>query len=122
VISCPSAAELRTALDAFDRDASGGGDARAAFLARVADNARALLQREQALGAASEAEEQARLSTLLASEGDFTNLNSQLCQALRSGTIAPTDPALLAHLRATAIARIAIDQPTYCGLEALLDP
>jgi len=120
VITCPTAAELQTALDAFDgRDVP--PDGRHAFLARVADNARALLTREAALGETAEAEETERLSPLLGVEGNYTDLNRQLCEALRSGAIAPRDPALLAHLRATAIARIAIDQPGYCGLEALLD-
>lgn len=119
MITCPTAAELRSALDAFERQDA--PDGRHAFLARVADNARALLARETALGEAAEVEEGARLSDLLGADGDFAELNRHLCQALRSGTIAPRDPALLAHLRATAIARIAIDQPGYCGLDALLD-
>ena len=120
MISCPTAAELQSALDAFDRE-DGPPDGRRLFLARVADNARALLVRETALGETAEAEERARLSALLGADGDYRDLNRQLCEALRSGKIAPRDPALLAHLRATAIARIAIDQPGYCGLEALLD-
>ena len=121
MITCPTALELQTAVDAFDRQADGPADARGAFLARVADNARALLQREQALGEAGEAAECSRLAALLGVAGDFADLNHQLCQALRSGAMKPDNPALLAHLRATAIARIAIDQPNYCGLEALLD-
>jgi hypothetical protein len=120
MISCPTATELRSALDAFDRE-DGPADDRRLFLARVADNARALLNREAALGETAEIEERARLSALLDVDGDYRDLNRQLCEALRSGKITPRDPALLAHLRATAIARIAIDQPGYCGLEALLD-
>jgi hypothetical protein len=120
MITCPTAAELQSALDAFDRE-DGPPDGRRLFLARVADNARALLAREAALGETAEAEERARLSALLGGESDYRDLNGRLCEALRSGAIAPRDPALLAHMRATAIARIAIDQPGYCGLEALLD-
>jgi hypothetical protein len=120
VITCPTAAELRSALDAFDRR-DDPSDGRHAFLARVADNARALLAREAALGETAEAEETARLSDLLGADSNFDELNLRLCEALRSGAVAPRDPALLAHLRASAIARIAIDQPGYCGLEALLD-
>lgn len=121
MITCPTAAELQSALDRFDREAEGSTDARHIFLARVADNARALLQREASLGEAAEAGERTRLAAMLGVEGDFADLNGRLCDALRSGAMDPRDPALLAHLRATAIARIAIDQPTYCGLEALLD-
>jgi hypothetical protein len=120
VITCPTAAELRSALDTFDHQ-DGPADGRRAFLARVADNARALLSREAALGEAAEAEERARLSALLGVDGDYNDLNRRLCEALRSGKVAPRDPALLTHLRATAIDRVAIDQPGYCGLEALLD-
>ena len=120
MITCPTAAEIQSALAIFDHDDQGPADARRAFLARVADNARALLEREAALGASAEAEERARLSDLLGAEGDFMELNRKLCQALRSGAMSPRAPAVLAHLRATAIARIAIDQPGYCGLEALL--
>jgi len=120
VITCPTAGELQTALALFDRETEGPADARRVFLARVADNARALLAREAAQGETAEREERARLSDLLGVEGDFTDLNRRLCQALRSGALDPRAPALLAHLRATAIARIAIDQPGYCGLEALL--
>jgi hypothetical protein len=120
MISCPTAAELQSALDAFDRE-DGPPDGRRLFLARVADNARALLARETALGETAETEERARLSALLDVDSDYRDLNRQLCEALRSEKITPRDPTLLAHLRATAIARIAIDQPSYCGLEALLD-
>ncbi len=120
MITCPNAAELRTALDAFDHE-DVPADARRAFLTRVADNARALLAREEEQGQTAETEEGLRLSALLGADGTVGDLNQQLCAALRSGAIAPRDPAVLAHLRATAIARIAIDQPAYWGLEALLE-
>ena len=120
MITCPTAGELQTALALFDREAEGPADARRVFLARVADNARALLEREAGLGDTAESEERTRLSDLLGVQGDFIDLNHKLCLALRSGALAPRMPALMAHLRATAISRIAIDQPGYCGLEALL--
>jgi len=118
MISSPTAAELRSALERFDT--MDDGDGRRVFLSRVADNARALLAREATLGATAEHAEQARLTALLGIEGDVETLNQGLCDALASGTLAPRDPAVLAHLRASAIDRIAIDQPTYCGLEALM--
>ena len=118
MISSPTAAELRSALERFDT--MDDGDGRRVFLSRVADNARALLAREAALGAAAQAAERARLTALLGVEGDVDDLNGKLCEALTSGALAPRDPAVLAHLRASAIDRIAIDQPTYCGLDALM--
>ncbi|ENZ83870.1 MULTISPECIES: DUF6285 domain-containing protein [Caulobacter] len=121
MIRHPTAAELTTAVAAFDEETAAPGDARHAFLARVADNARAILEREARDGERIETEARARLEGLLAETGDFATLNANLCQALRTGRIAPLDPALLAHLRATAIAQIAIDQPTYGGLRALLE-
>jgi hypothetical protein len=120
MISHPTAVELSEAIAAFDAQASTPGDARHAFLARVTDNARATVAREAEHGARLEAEAVERLGSLLNDEGDFAALNGALCEALRSGRISPRDPVLLAHLRATAIGQIRIDQPTYGGLEALL--
>lgn len=120
MISHPTAAELSAAIAAFDAEAAAPGDPRQAFLARVADNARATVAREAAQGAALEREAEDRLRTLLGREGDFAALNAALCDALRERRIAPLDPTLLAHLRATAIGQIRIDQPSYGGLEALL--
>jgi hypothetical protein len=121
VISHPTAVELTEAVASFEAEPAIPGDARQTFLARVTDNARATLAREAEHGARLEAEAVERLNGLLEETGDFSALNAKLCQALREGAIAPLDPALLAHLRATAIGQIAIDQPTYGGLAALLD-
>jgi hypothetical protein len=121
MISHPTAAELTEAVAAFDAEVAIPGDARQTFLARVTDNARATLAREAVRGARLEAEAVERLGALLGEAGDFATLNTRLCEALRTGAIDPLDPALLAHLRATAIDQIAIDQPNYGGLAALLD-
>lgn len=120
MISHPTAAELTEAVAAFDAETVLPGDARQAFLARVADNARATLAREAEQGASLEAEAVERLSALLGETGDFATLNTRLCEVLREGELDPLAPALLAHLRATAIGQIAIDQPSYGGLAALL--
>jgi hydroxypyruvate isomerase len=120
MISHPTAAELSEAIAAFDAGPAKPGDARHAFLARVTDNARATVAREAEHGARLEAEAIERLGSLLNDEGDFAALNAALCEALRRRELSPRDPALLAHLRATAIGQIRIDQPTYGGLEALL--
>ncbi|KRA65007.1 protein kinase [Caulobacter sp. Root655] len=117
MITHPTAGELAEALSAFD-DAP-AGDARTAFLARVADNARATLEREAALGPAAEAEAVARLRGLLGLEGDFDDLNTELCARLCDGRLSPLDPAVLAHLKASVTDQIAIDQPSYSGLAAL---
>lgn len=121
MISHPTAEELSEAVALFQAESATPGDARHAFLARVADNARATLAREAEHGARLEAEANQRLSALLGEAGDYATLNARLCEALAGGKIGPREPALLAHLRATAIGQIAIDQPTYGGLAALLD-
>lgn len=118
MITHPTAAELEEAIAGFEAERA--SDARQAFLARVADNARGVLAREAEAGARLEAEAVQRLSALLGQSGGFATLNTRLCQALRDGAISPLDPVLRVHLRATAIGQIAIDQPNYSGLEALL--
>jgi hypothetical protein len=117
VITHPTAAELTQALAAVE--AGPPGDARAAFIARVADNARATLEREAALGPAAEAAALERLRALLGEDGDFEMLNAELCVRLADGRLAPLDPAVLAHLKAAVMDQIAIDQPAYWGLAAL---
>jgi hypothetical protein len=117
MITHPSAVELARALAAVD--GAPAGDARAAFLARVADNARATLEREAALGPTAEVAATGRLRGLLGSDGDFASLNAELCARLRDARLAALDPAVLAHLRTSVIDQIAIDQPGYSGLAAL---
>lgn len=117
MITHPTAAELTEALASVETGPP--GDARAAFIARVADNARATLDREAALGPAAEAAAVARLRTLLARDGDFEVLNTELCARLRDGRLTPLDPAVLAHLKASLVDQVAIDQPGYWGLAAL---
>lgn len=120
MITHPSAVELRAALAAVETGPP--GDARAAFIARVADNARATLEREAALGPAAEVAAVARLRALLGMDGDVETLNAELCARLADGRLAPLDPRVLAHLRESLIDQIVIDQPTYSGLTALQQP
>jgi hypothetical protein len=117
MITHPTAAELHEALAAVE--AGPPGDARAAFIARVADNARATLEREATLGPAAERAAIERLKALLGADGDFATLNAELCTRLADGRLAPLDPVVLAHLRASVVDQIAIDQPGYSGLAAL---
>lgn len=85
----------------------------AAFQARVAANALELAAREWRLAPAAEAAALARLSALLGSEGDSTALEAELCRRIAEGGIAADDPALLEHLWAGTLDRLAIDQPSY---------
>lgn len=120
MITHPTAAELSEALSGVETGPP--GDARAAFIARVADNARATLEREAALWPAAEATAVERLRGLLGLDGDFETLNAELCERLHDGRLMPLDPAVLAHLKASLIDQVAIDQPGYSGLAALQPP
>lgn len=117
----PSAAELVAAVRSFMtetvRPALSG---HAAFHARVAENALAIVERELGTRAANEAAERARLIALLGGPEnvDLTHLNRQLSDAIRSGAMSLETQGLLAHLKATAIAQVEVDQPTYSGLAA----
>jgi hypothetical protein len=117
MITHPTAAELGEALAGVE--AGPPGDPRAVFIARVADNARATLERESALGPAAEAAAVARLRALLGLHGEFEALNAELCSRLRDGRLPPLGPAVLTHLKASVVDQVAIDQPGYSGVAAL---
>jgi hypothetical protein len=85
----------------------------AAFQARVAANAVDLVARELRLGPDAELRAQARLQALLGQDGPLPELEAALSARLRHGDIATDDPALLDHLWATTLDKIAIDQPAY---------
>ncbi len=119
----PSAGELLDAVTRFlEEKVAPHMKDRDAFLLRVAVNALATVKREGEQRAAMEDEARARLIALLGQDGPLEALNHALCEAIRSGALADDDPALLAHLRALAIAQVRIDQPNYSGLKAALGP
>src|SRR6185503_6029348 len=84
-----------------------------AFHARVAANALAIVERELALGAQQDAAERERLRALLGGDGPLEAQNRALCHEIRAGRIGLDTPGLLEHLRATTLAKLAVDQPTY---------
>jgi len=83
------------------------------FAQRVAANAVALARRERAMQPALDTQEQARLSALLADDGDLATLNAALCAAIRSRSLDAASPGLMTHLRETTRAKLAVDQPGY---------
>jgi len=85
----------------------------AAFQARVAANAVDLAAREMRLGPAAEAESAARLQALLHSTGPAAAQETELALAIRSGAIDDQNAALRAHLWASTLDKLAIDQPAY---------
>ncbi|MGJ8536118.1 MAG: phosphotransferase family protein [Parasphingopyxis sp.] len=107
-------AELLEALIGWDSDdVIPQAKGRDLFQARVAKNALGMLQRDALMGPIFTVRQGERLETL----GLTTE---RLCAGLADGTLSPADPALLAHLRLTALERLSIDQPRYPGLAAAL--
>lgn len=89
----------------------------AAFHARVAANALALVEREMAQRPAADTRARSLFAALL--DDDASTLDAligQVCAQIRSGALAFDNPALLAALREITSAQLAIDQPTYSGL------
>ena len=112
----PSLIELVTAVrDFVERQAMPRLEGHAAFHARVAVNALAIVARQLEQGPAAEAEELARLRALLGHDGTLDAQNRELCARIRAGEIGLDTPGLAEHLRATTFAKLAVDQPKYSG-------
>jgi hypothetical protein len=121
MITQPTALELVDAVIGFiETRAAPQLQDRDVFLARVAVNALHTIRREIQLGADADHAATERLRGLLGKDGDFAALNSDLCSAIRDHKIDIANPALLAHLRASVIDQVQIDQPNYSGLKAAL--
>jgi hypothetical protein len=108
----PSASELIEAVQHYLRktvaSALNGPDA---YHARVAANALGIVARELAMRPAADAAEAERLGALIG-PGAAT---ADLADAIRAGRIGLETPGLLAHLRATALDQLRVDQPDYSG-------
>ena len=102
--------EERAAPQLKDRDA---------FLCRVAVNALAAVRREIEQGPSAEDAAVERLKAILGRDGDFATLNAALCDGIQDGSIDAFDPAVLAHMKASIIDQVRIDQPNYAGLRTL---
>src|ERR1700761_1920967 len=86
---------------------------RVAFEIRVVISALELIPRELTLKPASDAAETARLQSLLGLTGDLYTLNQKLCADIAAGAVGIGTPGLIEHLRATALEKLAVDQPKY---------
>jgi hypothetical protein len=112
----PSAIELLQAVRSFIQDqAIPRLEGRAAFHARIAVNALAIVERGLELGPVQEAAERERLEALLGHPGSLDELNRELCRRIRAGEVDLDTPALAEHLRETTLAKLAIDQPRYAA-------
>lgn len=118
----PDMVELVAIVREFlERQAMPALEGRVAFHARVAANALAIVERELEQGSRETDRELARLRTLLGTDGDLDALNRELCRRLRSGEVSVETPGLLDHLRATTLAKLAVDQPHYSGYRRALE-
>jgi hypothetical protein len=109
VITHPTAAELVAAVAAWlpvDGNAP-------PFAMRVARNALEIAGRDLKSGPAADARAAVRMRALLGQDGTRDELDRALVAAIRGGTIAPDDPALVEHLRLCALDALAVDQPRY---------
>ncbi len=87
----------------------------AAFHARVAANALAIVERELAIAPAEDVNEAARLTGLLGHDGSLRELNEALCSKIHDGNISLETPGLADHLWKTTLTKLAIDQPRYAA-------
>lgn len=87
---------------------------RAAYDARLAISLLGTVQRSLSLASAAEREERTRLRALLdRPDDDLEALNRLLQARIESGALAWDDARLLAHLWATTLDKLAVDQPGY---------
>jgi hypothetical protein len=118
----PSLRELVAVVREFlERQAMPALEGRVAFHARVAANALGIVERELAQGSAADAAERERLRALLGHDGPLETQNRELCRRLRSGELGLETPGLVDHLRATTLAKLAVDQPRYSGYRRALE-
>lgn len=96
-------------------------DTRAKFEMRVTLGALLLVRRTMELTPQSDAAEHVRLETLLGEVGELEALNRLLCERIRDGAVTLTTPGLAEHLRATALEKLAVDQPNYAAYQRALE-
>lgn len=114
----PSSTELIAAVRVFLTDvAMPNLTGHAAFSARVAANALALVERDLASRHRLEARQVALYTALLGvdSSSDLQALEARVCEAIEKGDLGTKTPALLPALREIAQAQLLIDQPNYSG-------
>lgn len=118
----PHPAELLPPILAFLReDVMPKLSGRDLYQLRVAINALDLVRRQLELSPASDAAELARLTALLGHDGTLETLNAELAERIAAGDLTLETPGLAAHLRATAMEKLAVDQPSYAAYQRALE-
>jgi aminoglycoside phosphotransferase (APT) family kinase protein len=103
----PSVDELLDAVTGFLRDELVPPDPRTAYLAKVAANALTIVRRELRLGPAQRAEHRARLHALGCAD------DGELAARIRDGAVPADGPDVLATVRASVTAQVAVANPRY---------
>jgi hypothetical protein len=85
------------------------------FQTRVTVNVLAVVRRELELGERQASDERERLAAMLGHEGAVEELNSELVDAIRSGTTPLDDPGLRNHVRQSLAEALAINNPKWAG-------
>jgi hypothetical protein len=116
----PSPDKIRELANALLQEAD-PTSARAKFETRMAASALDLVKRAAELQPGYEAKELIRLTALLDEKGDLEALNRRLCERIRDGSLTLSSPGLVAHLRATTMEKLAIDQPSYAAYRRALE-
>jgi hypothetical protein len=112
-VTHPKAEELAGAIAGFMARLVPILPPRESFMARVAQNALGILQREIAQGPAADAAARERLAGVLGRDGTLPELTAALCERIRNGELDAASPGLLAALKANTLDQLAIDQPDY---------
>lgn len=110
----PSAPDLLAASRAFlEEDVMAALEGRLRFHTRVIVNLLGIVERELRDGPDADAAELSRLAGLVGDDGDQTTLNARLATAIRDGTLDARRAEVLAHVRETVEAKVAIANPGY---------
>jgi aminoglycoside phosphotransferase (APT) family kinase protein len=117
-LDMPRADELLSSVRDFLRtDVMSSTKGRTNFMARVASNSLDIVLRELSLGQEHRRRELVRLQEIFNSTEGLENLRWRLVNELRDQTMPLDSDQLQAHLRATVVNQIAIDQPKYSGFK-----
>ena len=112
-VTHPKAEDLAGAIGGFAARVIPLLPPRESFMARVAQNAVGILQREITQGPAADAAARERISALLGRDGSLAELTTELCLRIRNGELDAASPGLIEVLKANTLDQLAIDQPDY---------
>lgn len=103
----PTVDELLLAVTGFLREELTTEDPRSAYLAKVSANALTIVRREMRVGHAEGAAQRARLAALGCAD------DGELAAHIRNGTLSDEDPDVLAAVRRSISAQVAVANPRY---------